>query len=316
MSIAIVILVIITFLWAFVLFRQSHLEKKQAAYLFLAGGALFILLHGFLYSIGKTLSIDLFFFELRLIGKNGIADFEQEYLQFIGNLWKNYAILYSISSLIAPACIEEIGKLFTLIQAERKKPHLRNTSDAVFSMVFIAMGFAFLETILYLVTSYKTGASIEELTRLAVFRSVLSTISHMVFSGIVGFFYGRAIFAGFTIIDHGGITRFNKILKWVKKLRYIPISSIKTLYKTKLMVTGFWSAILLHIAYNYSLFHNNIPVAYLLVAGSGCVFFWYTKQLEIKECNYQEIDDRILYLAKLKNANRVKKILTFWLHEK
>lgn len=168
-----------------VLFQRSHLEKQHAFRLFVTGAILFLILHGFLYSIGKTLSIDIFFFELRIIGKNGLSDFEYDYLEFIKTLGYSSPFLYSISFLIAPACVEEIGKLFTLIQSERKKTNLQNTSDAIFSMAFIAMGFACLETIIYLSASYRQGASWIDLTQLAIFRSILSTASHVVFSSIV-----------------------------------------------------------------------------------------------------------------------------------
>ncbi len=177
-------------------------------------------------------------------------------------------------------------------------------------MAFIAMGFAFMETIIYLMALSEKGGDWMDLSQLALFRSVLSTASHILFSSIVGFFYGRALFAGFTIIDHGGITKYNRILKWIKKVKFIPISSIKTLYKVKLMLMGFGIAIPLHIVYNYLLQAKNIPVAYIIVSVSGGLFFWYVKELEKKECNYREIDDRILYLTQLKYAHRSKKILT------
>ncbi len=309
MIIAISILFLITFAAAVGLLYGSHLHWKHTIKLFIAGTILFLILNGFLYSIGKSLSIDIFFFELRIIGKNGLADFEYDYLKFIKNLWYSSPILFSIGVLIAPACIEEIWKLLMLIQSERKNQRLQNTSDAIFSMSFIAVGFACAETITYLVALNRSGGDWLELLQLSIFRSILSTASHIVFSSIVWFFYGRALFAGFTIIDHGGITKFNRILKWIKKVKFIPISSIKTLYQVKLMFLGFAIAIPLHITYNYLLQMGNIPLAYLIVWGGGYAFFWYTKQLEKKECNYQEIDHRILYLIQLKYAFRSKKIL-------
>lgn len=177
-------------------------------------------------------------------------------------------------------------------------------------MVFIAMGFAFLETITYLISSYRLGTEWGDLSRLALFRAILSTASHVVFSGIIGFFYGRVQFAGFSIIDHGGITRFNKILKWIKKIRFIPISSIKTLYQAQLLLVSFSIAIPLHIAYNYSLHLGNIPLAYFLIVGSGGLFYWYTLDLEAKECNYLEVDKRIAYLASLRQRVRTNQVRT------
>lgn len=123
----------------------------------------------------------------------------------------------------------------------------------------------------------------------------------------MGFFYGRALFAGFTIIDHGGITRYNTWLKWIKKHRYIPISSIKTLYRAKLYSLGFSIATVLHIAYNYAIHMGHIPVAYVLIVGSSLGFYQYTRQLAKKECDYLEIDNRIEYLASLKKRTSPRK---------
>ena len=120
------------------------------------------------------------------------------------------------------------------------------------------------------------------------------------FSGIIGFYFGRAHFAGFSIIDHGGITRFNKILKFIRKLRYIPISSIKVLYQAQLLLIGFSIAIPLHIVYNHLLSTGSILFAYLLISISGGIFYWYTLGLEAKECNYLEVDKRLAYLASLR----------------
>lgn len=101
------ILFLITLAGAVGLFRGSHLHWKHAVKLFFIGAILFMILNGFLYSIGKTLSVDIFFFELRIIGKNGLADFERDYLEFIGMLGYLSPVLYGFSTLIAPACIEE-----------------------------------------------------------------------------------------------------------------------------------------------------------------------------------------------------------------
>jgi hypothetical protein len=104
---AVSILFFITLAGAVGLFHGSHLNWKHAAKLFVTGAILFLILNGFLYSIGKTLSVDIFFFELRIIGKNGLADFEYDYLKFISTLGYLSPVLYGFSTLIAPACIEE-----------------------------------------------------------------------------------------------------------------------------------------------------------------------------------------------------------------
>ncbi len=72
-----------------------------------------------------------------------------------------------------------------LIQSERKNQRLQNTSDAIFSMSFIAVGFACAETITYLVALNRSGGDWLELLQLSIFRSILSTASHIVFSSIV-----------------------------------------------------------------------------------------------------------------------------------
>lgn len=121
------------------IFRYSDLGKSRIFGALIGGVSLFLILHLFLYSIGKTLSIDLIFFDVRIIGKNALENLEQQYLGFVEMLGVTSPLLYGISFLIVPACIEEMGKWLTLVHIERKNPTIRNTSDAVFSMIAIAL---------------------------------------------------------------------------------------------------------------------------------------------------------------------------------
>lgn len=70
----------------------------------------------------------------------------------------------------------------------------RNIDDAIEFSIISALGFAFVENVLYFYYIW-TYQGFEILMVSFVFRSIFSTFAHVLFSGIYGYFYGIAYFA-------------------------------------------------------------------------------------------------------------------------
>lgn len=88
--------------------------------------------------------------------------------------------------------IEEVSKIFVVRAADQSK--IRSIDDAIELSIIAALGFAFIENIIYFYNIvYLRG--FEHLLMPFVFRSLFSTFAHVMFSGIFGYFYGLAHFA-------------------------------------------------------------------------------------------------------------------------
>ncbi len=89
--------------------------------------------------------------------------------------------------------IEELMKFFS-VKVIDEEEDIRCIDDAIEFFVLAALGFSFTENILYFYNIWITqGAS--NLLLPFLFRSSFSTLAHLIFSGIFGYYYGVAHFA-------------------------------------------------------------------------------------------------------------------------
>lgn len=283
--------------------KISKMKIKNIFILVFFGILLLVLLQGCIYSIGKSLKIDLFFFEITFVGKNIFYTFEKNYIESISNLGYTNPIFYQITSLIIPAIIEECGKLFMLIRYQ-KKYTISSIGESVYAIIFIAIGFSCVESLGFLYQGYTSGMN-QELYTLWFMRGALSTISHIFFSAIVGYYYGKSLFAGFTIIDNGGITRYIKLLKFIRKITMLPIMSIRSVYSLKLILTGLIMSISIHIVYNLCISVYSLFLWYAIIVFGGILFWYFLLHEKKNGYNYREIHDRINFLKKKHNINSI-----------
>lgn len=100
--------------------------------------------------------------------------------------------LGSVLGFMFVGVIEEYMKHIVVVSTD--EGFFRNIDDAIEFSIIAALGFAFLENILYFyyILEFQGG---EVLAVSFVFRAVFSTFAHVFFSGIYGYFYGVAYFA-------------------------------------------------------------------------------------------------------------------------
>ncbi len=100
--------------------------------------------------------------------------------------------LGSIIGFMFVGVIEEYMK--HLVVEKTDEGFFRNIDDAIEFSIIAALGFAFLENILYFyyILEFQGG---EVLFISFIFRSIFSTFAHILFSGVYGYFYGIAYFA-------------------------------------------------------------------------------------------------------------------------
>ena len=93
------------------------------------------------------------------------------------------AATFAIVDATMVGIIEEACKFFFLKRITWKNPNFNYTFDGIVYAVFVSLGFAALENVLYI---FQFGMSV------ALLRAVLSIPAHMSFSVYMGAYYGRA----------------------------------------------------------------------------------------------------------------------------
>jgi len=98
----------------------------------------------------------------------------------------------TILAFMLVGVIEEYLKHRVVVQTDRG--FFRNIDDAIEFSILAALGFAFIENVLYFYYIWEFQGTDTVLISF-VFRSLFSTFAHVLFSGIYGYFYGIAYFA-------------------------------------------------------------------------------------------------------------------------
>ncbi len=130
-------------------------------------------------------------------------------------------------------------------------------------------------------------------------RTVISTLSHILFSAIVGYYYGKALFMKYELIDNLEISKTTKLLKKLKHIPFIHIHSISKYYAFKYLITGFSLSIFLHTIYNFFMSTGNEIFAIFTVLIGVALF---VKIITVKKHNknYLDIKNKIAYLQEMK----------------
>ncbi|MEK7672829.1 MAG: PrsW family glutamic-type intramembrane protease [Patescibacteria group bacterium] len=100
--------------------------------------------------------------------------------------------LSAIISFMFIGILEESMKLGSVKLVDEDE--IKNVDDSIEFFVMAALGFAFTENILYFYNIWITKG-MEDLFVTFLYRSAFSTFAHLLFSGILGYYYGMAHFA-------------------------------------------------------------------------------------------------------------------------
>ena len=140
--------------------------------------------------------------------------------------------------------IEEIMKNMAVRRADRGQ--FQNIDDAIEYSVIAALGFAFVENILYFIFIW-AYQGLEVLAVSFVFRSIFSTFAHVLFSGIYGYHYGIAVFAKAYYVKEIRQKKSHRIIEFIHKIFRFKQS---TLFEDQEMAKGLFLAVFLHALFN------------------------------------------------------------------
>jgi RsiW-degrading membrane proteinase PrsW (M82 family) len=163
------------------------------------------------------------------------------------------------------AVTEELVKQWMIRYLDGKYLIVQTINDSIQFSLISALGFSFAENIFYF---YQIGTQlgIGSLLVAYLFRSLFTTCGHLVFSGFFGYFYGIAKFS-ISIVEQSSLQ--GKKLFFSRLIgRLFNISKIQA-YQETTILKGLFTAIILHLIFNYSLEMNNFTGNSLFIGFSA-----------------------------------------------
>ncbi|PIR49236.1 hypothetical protein COU80_00615 [Candidatus Peregrinibacteria bacterium CG10_big_fil_rev_8_21_14_0_10_55_24] len=164
-------------------------------------------------------------------------------------------VLATLISFLIVGFIEEFSKFWVLKQSG--KPFFSSIDDVIQLAVIVAIGFAFAENVLnpsYFIGFIREYLIEPEEAQWGLFlgnvtgRAILTTMVHIVSSGVMGYFLGLAIFARSCLEDErreGSLSLLPTVLHWVLLLPR------KHVYRVQMLLTGILLSTMLHGLFNF-----------------------------------------------------------------
>lgn len=224
-------------IWGSIFYKKDPVYRPKALQTFLLGmcSVLPILLYKWSWNFFPQVNIFTY-----------TDSFTTDLFAFTNHL---YLPLGTLFAFMFVGVIEEYMK--NLVVRKADKGFFRNIDDAIEFSIISALGFAFVENILYFYYIWEYQG-MDVLLVSFVFRALFSTFAHILFSGIYGYFYGMAYFADPLWSEE------------VRKRRSPLINGFHTVFHfkrnrvfaTEKISEGLFLAVLLHGAFNILLEMN------------------------------------------------------------
>jgi hypothetical protein len=305
---------VIVNLWVLFFFSKNlQLRWNEIFRALLYGMIAALIIKWFIYGIWRQMNIDFYFFEIRILGKNVFENFENMYGEFIKNFSLKYSIFFAIGTIILPATLEEVWKLLSLrvITIKSIGWSVSTIREYIYRMFIIALWFSFLENFFYIGYYIEMWQSWIWLVQLVILRIIMSTTSHLFFSGIMAYFYARFMFGKYDIVDTGGFNSHKKVVSFLKSFHifYSPFFSIA--YNSRLFFLGLILAIGGHVFYNLMIYvqFNFVALVFLIVW--WWLFIYYILSREVIDKNLWIIQEKIALMKEMRMIQKRKDEL-FW----
>jgi len=282
MNIILITFVSIIYTLALVSTRKfNRLTKTSRLTLLTQGIILFLIVKFGIYGISKIGGLQFWFFSAQ-IETGSFQDMIQYIKEHTSGLTK-IALL-----AIIPAVIEEGSKGLSLMIHNRATKNLRSSSDIIWGIIYISLGFSFGETIWYILHTNDT--QIYNNSQIYIYgfvRSILLGCGHLFFSLIIGICYAQS---RFWILKRIDLKKRNKWKYLVERYTY-PL---------------FWIllATILHAVFNISIQDNDPIYAILLIYGGMYIFTLWIQHIPFLFRKYNPLLRKIELLKFIKKKKK------------
>lgn len=166
-----------------------------------------------------------------------------------------YAAVTSLLTFAFVALIEEVSKYWVLTRNAQRL--FRSIDDVLQLSIVVAIGFAFAENVVNPVyftafvrqyLFHGTSPDMFGFIGNVLGRSVLTTMVHILSTGVMGYFVGLAFFAGPYLKERHTTGHAYRLTRWIHTLMRVPEESI---FRINMLATGFIVAVILHGAFNF-----------------------------------------------------------------
>ncbi|MCF7830765.1 PrsW family intramembrane metalloprotease [Candidatus Gracilibacteria bacterium] len=191
----------------------------------------------------------------------------------------SFSVNQKIWFFVVVGMLEEFVKHLVLRFSDEEK--IQSVDDALSFAIIIALGFAFVENIVYFHNFSKIADSnIQQLSIFFVLRSTVSVMAHVCFSAILGYFYGIARFSR-EIYQQEVLEHRHPI---IQKLHQILHLKGATLFHEEKMLEGMILAMFVHAIFNSLLEFGKVTLMIVFLLG---LFFWVLNLFHRKQLHFQ-----------------------------
>ncbi len=166
---------------------------------------------------------------------------------FIGTCTALLALYFpeKVWFFVVVGMLEEFAKYLMLRFADENK--IGSVSDAISFAILIALGFAFVENVVYISRFWHEGnQNFAGFSAFFLLRSTISVIAHVCFSAIIGYFYGIAHFSD-EIYQEESRENKHPVLKFIHKVFHLKSAP---LFHEEKLLEGLLLAMIIHAIFN------------------------------------------------------------------
>ncbi|MBD3270793.1 PrsW family intramembrane metalloprotease [Candidatus Peregrinibacteria bacterium] len=224
-------------LWGLYFFKKQPQTRNLVIKLFIAGGVSVapLLLYKYLWQFFPWINAFTY--------ANNYSD------DMIGFANVTLLPLSVLLTFMIVGIIEEIAKYAAVKNIHHK--HACSITDCMEYFIIVAIGFAFVENIIYF-TNIMQVRGVEEVMLPFIFRSLFSSFAHIMFSGILGYYYGLAHFAAPVLQEEWNQKDWTTIRTIAKTIGI----KKEILFHHEKIIQGLLTAIGLHAIFNILLEMN------------------------------------------------------------
>lgn len=207
----------------------------------------------------------------------------------LSGLLENFILATALTGLWV-GFYEETAKMW--IVKITGKSFFRDIDDAIILSITVALGFSFIENVLYFYSIWNNAAINESMRWFYVtFRSLGSMLLHIIASGIFGYYFGIAYFAKPVLIDELSQGKHFIFTKWIHRILHL---KSETVFREEKIFEGLIIAASIHAVFDFLMGMSQyftdsgdsvVARVWLLLAIPFLVggFFWLTYLLDKKE---------------------------------
>lgn len=236
-GIALILSIVPAAVWGYIFYKKQVGQKSMSLRTFIAG-AVFVaplLAYKFLWQFFPWLNAFAY-----------THQFKDDFIGFANLMAIPLDVLFTF---LLVGVIEEVTKFMAVRMSGGDK--IASIDDAIEMFITAALGFAFIENMIYFYNIMSSRGP-ENILYPFVFRSLFSTFAHIMFSGMLGYYYGLAHFAGPLLKEENAAKRWPIFIKIAKILPF----NDEVEFKDEKLLQGLLVAIGLHALFNIFLEMN------------------------------------------------------------